>query len=297
MIITLYVNTIRALQILDPRGVLLEQVSPPFRSYLRSRTDTVRCVVKALTNDSGEGSELFDELRLGVHENATQKEQSRRRMLDMTEYSSDDEDEADDVSGETKSSSSGATSMKSGTFWTPEPIAVDPRKRSKSRRTADIISTLVRIFGSSEIFVNEYQIMLADKLIGSRTDFETDSEVHTLELLKLRFGESALHQCEIMLKDMGDSRRVNANLLPKVKKRCLEEEEEEEEKMDQDDENLVVDTVSATLISRHFWPPLQTSSENLRLHPKVRKKLDAFAKEYSILRNPRILEWRHGLGK
>ena len=256
----------------------------------------MRCVVKALTNDSGEGSELFDELRLGVHENATQKEQSRRRMLDMTEYSSDDEDEADDVSGETKSSSSGATSMKSGTFWTPEPIAVDPRKRSKSRRTADIISTLVRIFGSSEIFVNEYQIMLADKLIGSRTDFETDSEVHTLELLKLRFGESALHQCEIMLKDMGDSRRVNANLLPKVKKRCLEEEEEEE-KMDQDDENLVVDTVSATLISRHFWPPLQTSSENLRLHPKVRKKLDAFAKEYSILRNPRILEWRHGLGK
>ena len=96
MIITLYVNTIRALQILDPRGVLLEQVSPPFRSYLRSRTDTVRCVVKALTNDSGEGSELFDELRLGVHENATQKEQSRRRMLDMTEYSSDDEDEADE---------------------------------------------------------------------------------------------------------------------------------------------------------------------------------------------------------
>jgi len=286
MIITLYVNTIRALQILDPRGVLLEQVSPPIRSYLRRRSDTVRCVVKALTNDSGEGSELFDELRLGVHENNSHKDTQKHRMLDMTEYSSDEEGDSD-----TKTS---ATAMKSGTFWTPEPIAVDPRKRSKSRRTADIISTLVRIFGSSEIFVNEYQIMLADKLIGNRTDFETDREVHTLELLKLRFGESSLHQCEIMLKDMGDSRRVNANLLPKVEQRCSHEDDE---KMDDDESNnLVVDTVSATLISRHFWPSLQAGSENLRVHPKVQTKLDAFAKEYSILRNPRILEWRHGLG-
>ena len=98
-----------------------------------------------------------------------------------------------------------------------------------------------------------------------------------------------------MLKDMGDSRRVNANLLPKVKKRCLEEEEEEEKRWIKTTRILSWTPSVRTLISRHFWPPLQTSSENLRLHPKVRKKLDAFAKEYSILRNPRILEWRHGL--
>ena len=41
--------------------------------------------------------------------------------------------------------------------------------------------------------------MLADRLMG-KADYETDRDLHTLELLKLRFGESNLHQCEIMLK-------------------------------------------------------------------------------------------------
>jgi hypothetical protein len=33
-----------------------------------------------------------------------------------------------------------------------------------------------------------------------------------LELLKLRFGEARLHECEIMLQDMSESRRLNANI-------------------------------------------------------------------------------------
>ena len=38
----------------------------------------------------------------------------------------------------------------------------------------------------------------------------------TLELLKQRFGEATLHYCEVMLKDVADSRRLNAIVLPKV---------------------------------------------------------------------------------
>ena len=41
--------------------------------------------------------------------------------------------------------------------------------------------------------------MLADRLMA-KTDYDTDRELHTLELLKLRFGETSLHDCEIMLK-------------------------------------------------------------------------------------------------
>lgn len=41
--------------------------------------------------------------------------------------------------------------------------------------------------------------MLADRLMA-KTDYNTDRELHTLELLKLRFGETSLHDCEIMLK-------------------------------------------------------------------------------------------------
>ena len=50
-----------------------------------------------------------------------------------------------------------------------------------------------------ELFVTEYRLMLADKLVNNLA-YDTDKEVQNLELLKLRFGESSMHQCEIMVK-------------------------------------------------------------------------------------------------
>ena len=45
-------------------GVLLEAVSEPVRQYLRTRQDTIRCIVTMLTDDSGSGggASLIDEL-------------------------------------------------------------------------------------------------------------------------------------------------------------------------------------------------------------------------------------------
>ena len=39
------------------------------------------------------------------------------------------------------------------------------------------------------------RVMLADKLLG-KADYECSREVRTLELLKLRFGDANLHNCE-----------------------------------------------------------------------------------------------------
>jgi len=58
---------------------------------------------------------------------------------------------------------------------------------------------LISIYGSKELFVNEYRLMLADKLLNN-VEYNTDKEVQNLELLKLRFVEASLHQCEIMVK-------------------------------------------------------------------------------------------------
>ena len=33
-----------------------------------------------------------------------------------------------------------------------------------------------------------------------------------MELLKLRFGDSAMHLCDVMLKDLADSKRVDTNI-------------------------------------------------------------------------------------
>ena len=39
------------------------------------------------------------------------------------------------------------------------------------------------------------RVMLADKLLA-KADYECSREVRTLELLKLRFGDANLHNCE-----------------------------------------------------------------------------------------------------
>lgn len=41
-------------------------------------------------------------------------------------------------------------------------------------------------------------------------------QVRNLELLKLRFGESNLHFCEVMVKDIADSKRINTYVHTKL---------------------------------------------------------------------------------
>ncbi len=40
-------------------------------------------------------------------------------------------------------------------------------------------------------------------------------QVRNLELLKLRFGEGNLYFCEVMIKDVADSKRINSHILSK----------------------------------------------------------------------------------
>lgn len=76
---------------------------------------------------------------------------------------------------------------------------------------------LVNIYGSKELFVNEYKTLLADRIL-SNFNFEIGREIRYLELLKLRFGESQLHNCEVMLKDVADSKRINTRIAEERKK-------------------------------------------------------------------------------
>ena len=82
--------------------------------------------------------------------------------------------------------------------WMPDPVDADPTKLSHPRkRASDIISMLVNIYGSKELFVNEYRTLLSNRILSQ---YDPEREIRNLELLKLRFGEAPLHQCEVMLK-------------------------------------------------------------------------------------------------
>ncbi len=45
-----------------------------------------------------------------------------------------------------------------------------------------------------------------------------DLQVRNVELLKLRFGEGNLHFCEVMIKDVADSRRINGLITMEMRK-------------------------------------------------------------------------------
>jgi len=234
---------------IDPSDRLLEVVTEPVRSYLRGRNDTVRCIITSLT-DAEVGGDLYEELR-----------RQDAKPLESVHDDSDDEEECP-------------------TFdWQPAPSIMNPKGSFLGGGKAeggDILSMLVSIYGSKELFVNEYRVMLADKLL-SNIDFNTDKEVHTLELLKLRFGELSMRNCEIMIKDMDDSKRAVSNIHSTIEA-----------------SGQPRPVVDSAVISNIFWPTLQ--NEQLKHHPRIQANLDTFSAEFCRLKNPRRLIWLNQLG-
>eukprot|EP00057_Strongylocentrotus_purpuratus_P008203 XP_011662677.1 PREDICTED: anaphase-promoting complex subunit 2 isoform X1 [Strongylocentrotus purpuratus] len=319
-ILTQYISSIRALRVLDPSGIVLELVCEPIRKYLRTREDTVRCIVSSLTDDSS--NELADEL-------------VKAQPVNVEEGAATGTEEANPFD------------------WQPDPIDADPSQTSKSRRTSDIISTLVNIYGSRELFVNEYRNLLADRILSSFS-YDTARELRNLELLKLRFGETQLHQCEVMLKDVADSKRCNTHVLSEKEKKRKEEEkkkEEEEKKKEageeeeeggaakgggnvedggkeeekdgeqaedaidggEDKENEEVITPSPThpspegvpsseemdfntmILSAQFWPNLK--EEKLEVPQEIKQWMETYTKSYEVLKGMRTLNWKTNLGQ
>lgn len=253
-IIDMYISTIKVLRVIDPSDRLLTTVAEPIRQYLRGRADTVRSIIGSLTGSTP--SDLYQELR----------RQDAKPLEDVT-VDSEDEEECPTMD------------------WYPQPSIHQPQGSflegsrttgggGSSNSDGDILAMLVSIYGSKELFVNEYRLMLADKLLAN-LDYNVDQEVHTLELLKLRFGEMSMRSCEVMLKDLNDSKRTNTNISSFLDGQA----------------NTVVDAV---MVSHIFWPQLH--DEPMKHHPKMQYMLDVFGKEYARLKNPRVLLWFHQLG-
>ncbi|CAH1101110.1 unnamed protein product [Psylliodes chrysocephalus] len=240
-VLTAYVAAIRSLRVLDPTGLLLETVTQPVHQYLRSREDTVRCVVTSLTEEGP--NDLAEELVRG-------------EAVQVDENTPLDEDTEDWES------------------WVPDPIDTTPSKYS-SRRTSDIISMLVNVYGSKELFVNEYRTLLANRLL-TQCLCDTEKEIRYLELLKLRFGDSQLHYCEVMLKDIADSKRINQHI--------KQDPEYTEDEI----------PLSAMIVSAQFWPAFK--EEKLELHAKVQSQISKYVTAFETLKGSRTLCWKNHLG-
>ncbi|KAH0615642.1 hypothetical protein JD844_005103, partial [Phrynosoma platyrhinos] len=247
-IITLYISAIKALRELDPSMVILEVACEPIRKYLRTREDTVRQIVAGLTGDAEGSGDLANELS-----------KADPVTLENGQESEDDFSDPED--------------------WVPDPVDADPGKSSSKRRSSDIISLLVSIYGSKDLFISEYRNLLADRLLH-QFSYSTEREIRNVELLKLRFGEAQMHYCEVMLKDMADSRRINTNI------------RDEEQKLPEEERPPF--NLTATILSSEFWPPLK--EEKLELPEEIKEAMEAYSKKYEKLKAMRTLNWKPHLG-
>ncbi|XP_040378960.1 anaphase-promoting complex subunit 2 [Oryza brachyantha] len=265
-----YVSTIKALRTIDPTGVFLEAVGEPIRDYLRGRKDTIKCIVTMLTDGSGgntngagnAGDNLLEELN---------RDAENQENVDYDDHTNIDEKQA----------------WINAESWEPDPVEADPLKGSRNRRKIDILGLIVSIIGSKDQLVNEYRVMLAEKLLN-KSDFDIDSDIRTLELLKIHFGESSMQKCEIMLNDLIDSKRTNSNIKTSLSKTSQTVGTVQEET------ELSHEILDATIMSSNFWPPIQT--EELTVPASVDQLLSDYAKRFHQIKTPRKLLWKKNLG-
>jgi anaphase-promoting complex subunit 2 len=240
-IIQHYISTIKVLQYIEPSGYILDIICKPIQRYLRSRKDAIKNIVILLT-DTGDDSFLP----------SAQAPSSKFY---------DTEQEAFDSIG----------------TWHPAPLEIAPKNSSvELRRRLDTMSLLTDIYGTKELFLSAYRSMLAERLIH-KLDFECDKELKTLELLKIRFGEGALQNAEIMMRDVNESKRLNAAI----------------QKIMLPDNNT--ERIRVLVTSDQYWP--SSGDFDFNLPDSVNSAFTSFGKQYHDQKTPRILRWKKSLGE
>lgn len=251
-VLQVYISIIRAFTVLDPKGVLLDRVARPIRRYLRERDDTVTIVVGGLLADPEDEANVGDALiELAL-------ELSQTNSVKGEDDVDDGELDFDDLN------------------WMPDPVDAGPEyKKSKN---SDVIGSLISLFESKDIFVKEFQNILGERLL--KKEYEFDREIRVLELLKLRFGEAALQACEVMLRDIQDSRRVDTAI-------------HKDQELNSGDES--VPELHSRILSHLFWPSLH--SETFYIPPEISTLQSRYSTGFETLKQSRKLTWLHALGQ
>ena len=251
-ILQVYISIIRAFTLLDPKSVLLDRVARPIRRYLRERDDTVNIVVGGLLadpEDEANPGDILQELAIEMNKSTAAKGE-------------DETDEGDLDYDDMK--------------WMPDPVDAGPDyKKSKN---SDVIGSLISLFESKDVFVKEFQNILGERLL--QKEYEFDREIRVLELLKLRFGEAALQACEVMLRDILDSRRVDTFI-------------HKDRGLDLNDDSAP--ELHARILSHLFWPSLH--SETFFIPPEVESLQSRYSTGFENLKQSRKLTWLHALGQ
>lgn len=296
-ILRFYVSMIRTFHALDHSKVLLSRVVPSLQLYLVQREDAVRMVVKGLLASSQEveqaqktapsqgdidsegGSRGPDGKLYELAILLNDPDQQRRMDIDDDDLDWDDMD------------------------WVPDPV--DAGVNYKRPRSEDVIGTLINTLGSEDAFIKEFQNIIAEHLLSTQTDFAQEQKL--LDLLKKRFSQAAVQNCEVMIKDIYDSRKVDTHIRrielgqPAQPPRSFGTPAtppvfmEMGKQLDKDEALEGQVPYHARILSRLYWPNIV--QEVFHLPQPVLEQQTKYENGYERLKSARKLTWLHQLGQ
>ncbi|KAK8049467.1 Cullin [Apiospora phragmitis] len=250
-ILRTYISMIRTFQKLDHSRVLLDRVAYSLQLYLCTREDTVRIIVTSLLSSPKETLAEARTVKLvELVELLHDPNQSRSERQD---------DEWDDLS------------------WVPPPI--DAGLNYKRRKSEDVIGTLIGALGSPEVFIKEFQNIIGERLLSDQVGFE--QEVVVLDLLKKRFGESSLQACDVMIKDIQDSKRLDGVIHRGA--------------VNHPDKVRHDWTIHTKILSRLYWPDM--GEERFVVPEDIVDMQKMYETIFQHLKPTRTLKWLNHLGQ
>lgn len=182
-IILYYIKTIHALLLIDHRGVLLDKVTRPIRSYLCMRNDTVEKIVNGLLSTDRQNNKLI-ELNDELNKNLFRSTNSGINVL--------------------------SSSLQKRTLnWQPDPI--DALPDFQVGKIDDIIDSLTSIFNDNNLFINQFVNIFSVDLLNI-TDYNISNILKNLSLLKSKFSNNDFNKIDIMLNDIVRSKALDSKI-------------------------------------------------------------------------------------
>lgn len=271
-ILQMYISMIWSFHALDHSKVLLDRVAYPLQAYLHLREDTVRIIINGLL------AEVRDQ-------NGKLVPTPDGKLYELAQILTDPSQE---VGQKFSDGDLDWHDME----WVPDPVDAGPGyKRSKN---ADIIGTMISVLGSQEVFIKEFQNIIGESMIKTEDAFNhLKKEQLVLELLKGRFGEAPLQACEVMMKDIFDSRTLDTSIrrLPELdnsRGRSMEIRGQEGLEL------VEKPAVHAKILSRLFWPELQ--DDEFRVPKPIQILQRAYGEGFEGMKEKRKLTWLQALG-
>ncbi|KAI8140035.1 hypothetical protein BJV82DRAFT_672133 [Fennellomyces sp. T-0311] len=150
----------------------------------------------------------------------------------------------------------------------------DEREQLKrlQQMALDPIAMLISICGSTTAFVEEYQEKLSKALLLT-DNYDTDEEMIKLEMLKRRFPENTMTSCDIMIKDIAESRRLDRQI--------------------HEDAPHIQPSFHGMILSRHYWPEKEVKEPMALWDMTDQQQYEAKFKHYKANRK---LHWTPAQG-